>query len=105
MLRRQDRRRPKAMIFLPVNILKTWTGTPFRKGQIQQLQDWGYRQGKDYWIRRNGSLAVKAELLQAHKPVIKPTEPDFSALGPQAQNEQASSATRLHSSRTVSASP
>jgi hypothetical protein len=92
-------------MFLSPDILRAWTGTPFRKGQLQQLADWGYKRGKDFWIRRNGSLSVKAELLHSKVPVLAPAEPDFSALGPQATQKPASAATRLHPARALSTAP
>jgi hypothetical protein len=91
-------------MFLPPDTLKTWAGTPFRKGQLQQLEDWGYKQGKHFWVRRNGSLAVKAELLESKKAVNKPAEPDYSSLGPTKENQSPSPAARIHTARAVSAS-
>jgi hypothetical protein len=73
----------KTINFLSSDTLKAWTGTPFRKCQVAQLQDWGYKQGRDFWIRRAGGLAVKAELLHSNRKVDAPTEPDFSCFATQ----------------------
>lgn len=73
--------------FLSQDVIKAWTGTPFKRSQLQQLLDWGYKQGRDFWVRRDCSLAVKASLLHSKKPVHEVTEPDFSCFAQTSQNQ------------------
>ena len=87
--------------FLTTETIKAWTGSNRRLGQIRQIREWGYKMGRDYWVRRNGSLAVKAELLQSTQPVHAPTQPDRAALAAYTKKRQTPSATRLHSARKV----
>ena len=68
------------MNFITPDTLKAWTGTPQTRRQIDQLERWGYRQGRDFWVRSNSTLAVKATLLHSSKSKDAPTEPDFSCL-------------------------
>ena len=74
--------------FLTKETIKDWTGTNRRLSQIRQIKDWGYKMGRDFWVRRDGSLAVKSDLLQSNKPVHAPTKPDFSCFAKKAKNKQ-----------------
>ena len=73
--------------FLTTKTIKAWTGTNRRLGQIRQIKEWGYKMGRDFWVRRDGSLAVKSELLQSTQPVHAPTQPDFSCFAKNAKNK------------------
>lgn len=75
------------MNFLSRQTLKAWLGTPFRKAQLLQLEEWGYKRGRDFWIRRDGTLAVKSQLLHSTLPVNEVTEPDFSSLAAKTENQ------------------
>ena len=74
--------------FLSTETVKEWTGTPIRLKQKECLENWGYKMGKDFWLRLDGSLAVKAELLQSKQAVHAPTEPDESFFDETPPNQQ-----------------
>ena len=74
--------------FLTKETIKDWTGTNRRLSQIRQIKDWGYKMGRDFWVRRDGSLAVKSDLLQSTEPVHAPTQPNRAALAAFAKNKQ-----------------
>ena len=89
-------------MWLTTRQLQDWTGRRSNKLILRQLQAWGYREKRDYWIREDGTLAVR-DVISTTKIEPPPAEPDWSSFGQTQAKKQTPTGKRVRPAWAVSA--